>query len=127
MASSRAWVSTATRRLASWSISWSPPSTRVETIAMLVMMPMMMTTTRTSSSVKPEDRGAARARRRGLLDVPVTDVGIGAFTVGLAVRAERVQVVLAMGAGGDVQVVAPPRILLHAVHVAAFLPVADVG
>src|SRR5512135_268653 len=126
MASSRAWVSTATRRLASWSISWSPPSTRVETTAMVVMMPMMTTTTSTSSSVKPEERRAARRRRRGLLDVPVADVGIGAFTVGLAVRAERVEVELASGARGDVEVVASPRVLLQAVDVAAFLPVADV-
>src|SRR5512143_962436 len=127
IASSRDCSRIACRRAASLSISWSPPSTLTEIIAMLVMMPMMMMTTSTSSSVKPEAAAAAGRRRDVLIVVPVAVVGIGALATRLAIGAEGEEVVVAVRARRDVLVVVAPRILAQVLDVAALLPVLDVG
>src|SRR4051794_24440967 len=91
------------------------------------MMPMITMTTSTSRSVNPEvPRRAISRRRKGLFDVPAADVGIGAVTAGLAIGAQRVQVIVAVRARRDVRVVVAPWILAQVVDVAAFLPVLDV-
>src|SRR5947207_2215930 len=93
---------------------------------------MMTTTTMISISVKPALSAPARAHSRLIVgrklvgEIPVADVGVDALAARLAVGAERVQVIrLAVRAGVDILIFVPPRILAHAVEVAAGLPVLD--
>src|SRR5260221_1040089 len=74
------------------------------------MMPVIATTTSTSISVKPL--------------FPVSDVGRIALASARAIRAQAEHVDLALHAGAQVLVVAAPRVLRHALEVAALLPVA---
>src|ERR1041384_7307250 len=96
---------------------------------------MMRTTTISSMSVKP--RSAQRNRlsvdvlpwlHRALLRfIPVSDVGGGAFTAGLTVRAQGIEVVLrAVRARIDVLIFAAPGILADPLgEIATRTPVAD--
>src|SRR5689334_10026862 len=92
---------------------------------------MMNTTIMISISVKPASRCRQweRAMRKVLLtEVPVANVGIGAFTAVLAIGSKRVEVVLLSSrAREDVLVGMAPRIVADAFDVSAFAPVAHVG
>src|SRR5437660_362312 len=107
-------------------------------------MPSTISTTRISTSVKPRRRsgrcvgaartgcgllatvlnaGLARARVRDLALLPGADVGVDTFASGLAVRAERQHVDLAVQARVRIDVRIAPRILRQPLDVAAALPV----
>src|SRR5205085_1292414 len=93
---------------------------------------MMTTTTMISISVKPALSAPARAHSRLIVgrklvgEIPVADVGVDALAARLAVGAEREEVIrLAVRTGIDILIFVPPRILAHAVEVAAVLPVLD--
>ena len=79
---------------------------RSTSVAIETITPMMTMTTRISRSVKPL---RSRARSQGSLRLPVAPVGVDAFAAFLAVGAERVEVVLAVLAGIDVEVVVAAR------------------
>src|SRR5690606_5815249 len=98
-------------------MSVSRPTVPTDNTARPTRMPMIATTTITSSSVKPPPE-----RREGrLLERPVADIGIDAFTALLAVGPERVHVELAVLAGALVVVRIVPRVARQARQV--LLPV----
>src|SRR3990172_10004392 len=65
--------------------------------------------------------------RHDLLQLSIANIGIGAFTAGLAIGAERVDIESAMGARAQILIRALPRIVRHAIEVTAFLPIARLG
>jgi len=67
------------------------PIARHDSAAACTSKPMIATTTRSSRSVKP----ALATRAERLLEVPIADVGIDAFTTFLAIRAVREHVEIA--------------------------------
>src|SRR4051794_26384507 len=88
---------------------------------------MMNATMASSISVKPRWRDRA-ARIGRLLEVPVADVGIGAFAAFRAIGAEGIQVVLLAARAGEHGLVwRAPGILSDALDVAALAPVAHGG
>src|SRR5215471_10096273 len=122
MASSRACPSNAASRKPS-SRRLCRASGEILTVTSATTRAMMTTTTRISTRVNPAPppRRVPRAASGGGSEI---DIGIRPLAARLAVGAEAEHVDLAAHTRIEVQVLAAPGVLGHAVEIAALLPVA---
>src|SRR5687767_1342554 len=108
------------------SIWRSEPRMPTESVASMARMPMMTRTTRISISVMPRvARRSTTAAIRPSLQIPASDVGVGAFALRLAVGAQRKEVVGPLGARLEIAVLVAPGVFWHGggLQVAAGAPV----